>query len=193
MPRTAVWQLVPTLLAASLLGGASAAPIADEEQSAMSELDAGEAAADAPGDATDMIELDANQAEQESDADDDENAAEDPLAEIAFGAPVACVNTQRIRRTDVLNDREILFIMHGSEVYLNKLPHRCPRLKMSDTFSYEVRGSQLCDVDVIRVVDTFGGRISPGPACGLGKFLPVTEDQVPLVREQAKARAKAGD
>lgn len=192
MPWTTVSQLFPAVLAVTLLSSAIAAPTADDGATAMTELDANEAASDASDSENGMIELDANQAEEEAEPGDDETAAEDLLAEITFGEPVDCINTQRIRSTEILSDREILFRMSATEFYLNRLPIRCPRLRMSDTFSYEVRGSQLCHVDIIRVVDTFGGGISRGPACGLGKFLPVDQEQVPLVREQAKARAKAG-
>ena len=188
MPRTTVWQFILTLLAAFLLGGVFAVSAADQEESSIKELDANEAAAEASDAGIDMIELDANQAEDESEADGDENAAEDLLAEVAFGEPRDCINTQRIRSTEVLSDREILFRISGTEFYLNKLPHRCSGLRMADAFSYEVRGSQLCAIDLIRVVNTFGGGIRPGIACGLGKFLPVSEEQIPLVRERAKVK-----
>ncbi|MBT8441943.1 MAG: hypothetical protein KJO76_06105 [Gammaproteobacteria bacterium] len=186
-------RLVEATLATLLLTGSLAIAAAPE---GVGELAANEAeresATRSRDDDGEVIELDANEAEAEAASDSDENAVEDLLAEVAFGEPVDCVNTQRIRRTEILSDREILFFMHGSEVRLNKLPHRCAGLRRADTFSYEVRGSQLCHIDLIRVVDNFGGRIRPGVACGLGKFLPVDVEQVPLIREQAKARAKAG-
>ena len=188
-----MWRLVTPTIAALLLAGSLAAAA---EPAGMGELDASEVEREStqPRDEeSEVIELDANEAEAKAAAESDENATEDVLAEVAFGDPVDCVNTQRIRRTDVLSDREILFYTSGSGVYLNKLPHRCSGLRWADAFSYEVRGSQLCHIDLIRVVDTMGPGIRPGIACGLGKFLPVDEDQVPLIREQAKARAKAGD
>jgi hypothetical protein len=189
-----MWRLVTPTIAALLLAGSLAAAA---EPEGIGELDANEAERESTtqprDDASEVIELDANQAEEEAAAESDENATEDVLAEVAFGDPVDCVNTQRIRRTDVLSDREILFYTSGSGVYLNKLPHRCSGLRWADAFSYEVRGSQLCHIDLIRVVDTMGAGIRPGVACGLGKFLPVDPEQVPIVREQAKARAKAGN
>ncbi|MFW2404409.1 MAG: hypothetical protein ACN4GT_06550 [Gammaproteobacteria bacterium] len=187
------WRLATLMIAALLI---LESPAAAADTAGMGELDANEvesASTQSRDEAVEVIELDANQAEEEAKTESAENAAEDVLAEVAFGDPVDCVSTQRIRRTDVLSDREILFYTSGSGVYLNKLPHRCSGLRWADSFSYQVRGSQLCDIDLIRVVDTMGRGIRPGIACGLGKFLPVDEDQVPLIREQAKARAKAGD
>lgn len=148
-----------------LYGGA----FAQEADSAMSEIDTNEAEREAKEEAGDET------------ADD---AGEDAMAELVFGDPKACISTQRISRTEILNDREVLFHMYGSEIYLNRLPHRCSGLRRSDAFGYEVRTSQLCDVDVIRVMRNFGGSLDPGIACGLGKFLPVGEEQLPLLREK---------
>ncbi len=131
---------------------------------------------------TEIEEIDTNEAEEEAAAEAAEGSAAESMADLVFGEPKDCINTQRIRRTEVLNDREVLFFMHGSEIYLNRLPHRCSGLRMADAFSYEVRTAQLCHVDVIRVVQTFGGDLRPGIACGLGRFLPVTQEQLPIVR-----------
>jgi len=189
-----MWRLVTSTIAALLLTGSLAAAA---EPEGIGELDANAAERESTtqlrDEESEVIELDANAAEAEAASESGENAAEDVLAEVAFGDPVDCVNSQRIRRTDVLSDREVLFFMYGSEVYLNKLPHRCSGLRIADAFSYEVRGSQLCHIDLIRVVDSFGRGLRSGIACGLGKFLPVDPEQVPIVREQAKARAKAGN
>ncbi|MGI9343028.1 MAG: hypothetical protein ACR2QV_09260 [Gammaproteobacteria bacterium] len=126
-------------------------------------------------------ELDANEAEAQT-RERAEEAGEESLAADLFGETSNCVNVRRISRTDVLDDRSILFYMHGSEIYLNKLPFRCSGLRMADAFSYDVRTSQLCDIDVIRVVRTFGGDMRPGIGCPLGKFQQVTEEQVMFLR-----------
>lgn len=146
-------------------------------------------AADAPAG---MEELDTNEAEREA---AEEAAAEkrqtgEAETEVVFGDPVDCINVSRIRNTDVLNDREIVFYMHGSEIYVNQLPHRCSGLRMADAFSYKVRTSQLCHVDVIRVLDNFGGSVRQGVACGLGKFLPITEEQLVILRERGPVEDK---
>lgn len=192
MDRTPLRRRIWLMTAALLVAVSSATA---EQPMGVEELDATaveQKSAQASDEESGIIELDANEAEDGAESADAENAKEELMAEITFGEPRDCVNTQRIRSSDVLSDREILFFMNGSDVYLNKLPHRCSGLRRADTFSYEVRGSQLCHIDLIRVVDYFGGSIRPGVACGLGKFLPVDKEQVPLLREQAKARAQAG-
>lgn len=133
---------------------------------------------------TGIEEIDTNEAEQEAAAEAAEGSADEAMADLVFGEPRDCISTQRIRRTEVLNDREVLFYMSGAEIYLNRLAHRCSGLRMADAFSYEVRTTQLCHVDVIRVVQNFGGDIRPGIACGLGRFLPVMEEQLPILREK---------
>lgn len=142
-------------------------------------LSCGIAGADAVD--TGIDELDANEAETRA-QDSEEGSGEESLAADLFGETRKCVNVRRISRTDVIDDRSILFYMYGSEIYLNKLPFRCSGLRMADAFSYDVRTSQLCDIDVIRVVRTFGGELSPGIGCPLGKFQQVSEEQVMFLR-----------
>lgn len=77
-----------------------------------------------------------------------------------------CVHIRNIRSTRVLDDRHILFFMTGGKTYVNKLPNRCSRLGFERSFSYSVSGSQLCNVDIITVIDD-GTR---GISCGLGMF-----------------------
>jgi len=128
---------------------------------------------------TEITEIDANEAEA---AGSDE--AEDAIADELVVETRDCISSARIRRTDILDDRTIVFFMQGSDIYLNQLPHRCNGLRRSDAFSYDVRTSQLCHVDTIRLIDSFGGEMRPGIACGLGKFRPITEEQLMVLREK---------
>ncbi len=82
-----------------------------------------------------------------------------------------CVSISRIDHTRIIDDRTIVFYMRGDQIYINHLPKRCPGLKRADSYSYRTALNQLCNVDVIRVLDSFGGDLPrPGVACGLGKF-----------------------
>jgi len=157
--KTSRWPAVATVFAAIMLCSIAGA---EERDAGIDELDANEAEARA----------------QES----TEAAGDESLDANLFGESRKCVNVRRISRTDVLDDRSILFYMYGSEILLNKLPHRCSGLRMADAFSYDVRTSQLCDIDMIRVVRTFGGGLSPGIGCPLGKFQQVSEEQVMFLR-----------
>jgi hypothetical protein len=89
------------------------------------------------------------------------------------GAAKSCVPIRSIRSTAVVDDSTIDFKMVGGKTLRNHLPLSCPGLKFQDSFSYRTSLSQLCNVDVIRVVQNYGGGLQEGAACGLGKFQPV--------------------
>lgn len=97
-----------------------------------------------------------------------------------------CVSLARIDRTRIVNDQTILFYMLGPDVYVNYLPRRCNGLKRADAFSYATSLSQLCHLDVIRGLRNFGGQLSPTVACGLGKFVPINEEQIELLLAEPK-------
>jgi len=95
-----------------------------------------------------------------------------------------CIPASRIRRTSIVDDHTIIFYMNQQKIYVNHLPHRCAGLKIAGTFSYRLRGSQLCSVDMITVVRAMGGGINTGPSFGLGSFRPVTEEEVAMLRNK---------
>lgn len=88
------------------------------------------------------------------------------------GEPVNCLSLTSYRETRIRDDRTIDFIGTGGRVWRNTLPFSCPGLRANDAFSHEATNSQICNVDVIRVLYQGGGpRL--GPSCGLGQFVPV--------------------
>ncbi len=103
------------------------------------------------------------------------SAKKEPAPVRAVGDPVNCVSLTRIRSTNVVDNSTIDFKMVGGKTYRNSLPNSCPGLKFEDKFSYKTSLSQLCSVDIVRVLHDFGGRLSEGAGCGLGKFQPVEE------------------
>ena len=92
-----------------------------------------------------------------------------------------CITTRRIKSTEILDDRNILFHTIGKDVYHNILPGRCNGLARSDAFSYRTSGGRLCDLDTIRVLETFSDM--PGRSCRLGVFHRISKEDVPAVRE----------
>jgi hypothetical protein len=89
------------------------------------------------------------------------------------GPEVNCLNTQRIRETRVRSDSVIDFYTLGGQVYRNTLPGGgCPSLGFEEKFAYSTSTSQLCNVDIITVLQS-GGGLTRGASCGLGKFQPV--------------------
>jgi hypothetical protein len=84
-----------------------------------------------------------------------------------------CIPIANIRSSNVIDDRTIDFKTAGSKVYRNTLPQSCPSLGFEQRFSYRTSQSQLCSVDTIRVLQSFGGNLQEGAGCGLGKFQPM--------------------
>ena len=104
-----------------------------------------------------------------------------------------CIYLRMLRSTDVLDDRNILFEMTGGKVYRNFLPRRCHSLSIRKSFMYESRASRLCRSDRIRVIDSMSmGTGLTGPSCALGKFYPVSENEVKAMKEQIRVAKEAG-
>jgi hypothetical protein len=91
--------------------------------------------------------------------------------------PRDCVATTAIDRTQILDDQTILFHMRGKRVFRNYLPKKCPGLKREGRFMYQTTHAQLCDVDMVTVLEEWGGRFTPGFTCKLGDFQPITREE----------------
>ena len=96
---------------------------------------------------------------------------------------VECDKLRHLRRTEVLDDRNILFHMTGSTVYHNILPRQCGGLAREERFSYRTSIGRLCRLDSIRVLynDPFGLR--EGNRCSLGVFHKMTREDARALRE----------
>jgi hypothetical protein len=101
------------------------------------------------------------------------SAKKEPAPVRAVGEPIRCVSLSQIRSTNVVDNSTIDFKMAGGKTYRNSLPYSCPGLKYEDRFSYRTSQSQLCNVDIVRVLHDYGGQLHEGVGCGLGKFQPV--------------------
>ena len=117
-----------------------------------------------------------------------EEKAMDKSIDLVSGPPEQCVNLSSIDHTSVVDDRNILFYMHGNKIYRNHLPYKCTGLKINKTFMYRTSLHQLCNVDIITVLDNLGFGYSPANSCGLGLFYPVTKDDVAKLKERVKAK-----
>ena len=102
-------------------------------------------------------------------AQDDDEASDEP---------VRCVSMNSIRSTRVVDDTRVLFFQARDKVFLNRLDRECLGLARYGTFEYRVqsgaRHARLCDTDSISVIETSGRGLN----CGLGRFEPLTQDQV---------------
>ncbi len=94
-----------------------------------------------------------------------------PAAKVV-GEAVNCIPIAQISSSTVHDDQTIDFKV-GSKLYRNTLPNSCPGLGMEGGFSYKTSQSELCNVDIIHVLDRTGGHLREGVGCGLGKFVPI--------------------
>ena len=97
-------------------------------------------------------------------------SAEEDYAIRTIGEPKSCIMRSSIRSTDVIDDQTIDFRMRNGDIYRNHLPSKCSGLGFEEAFSYRTSTNQLCNVDIIRVLDQTAGRLDTRGACGLGKF-----------------------
>lgn len=77
-----------------------------------------------------------------------------------------CLNARNIQRTEVQDDRTILFHMRDGKVWQNRLRRVCPMLKTSP-YTQILHNDQVCsNQQFIHVTQT-------GDTCALGDFTPV--------------------
>ena len=99
-------------------------------------------------------------------------AAVEPAVRVV-GDAQDCLSPSRIRSTSVRGDGVIDFTLTGGQVYRNALANGCPALHKSDAITYEIKGGSLCRGEIVYELDDYGHGPERGPACGLGKFVPV--------------------
>lgn len=102
-----------------------------------------------------------------------------------------CINSARLDRSEILSNQSIVFRMRGGANYINRLRYRCPGLAPRDTIMYETQSRQLCNLDSITVLDDLGGRFLRGARCSLGKFFPVDDETVELLKGSRSERRRA--
>ena len=112
-----------------------------------------------------------------------------------YGEAPRCLNTRRIRRTQVLDEQHVLIEVGRDEYYLVQFKHRCPMLRRGEPVIYEPTGNRLCEMDALRgVLDQGLGDLRPGPRCNIPAFQSMTEAQVAQLKEALKSnRERARD
>jgi hypothetical protein len=90
-----------------------------------------------------------------------------------IGPPVNCIQLHSIQESRVRSDSVIDFRVSGRKWYRNTLPHSCPSLGFEERYSHRTSINQLCSVDIITVLQNYGGGLQSGASCGLGKFQPI--------------------
>jgi len=84
----------------------------------------------------------------------------------ASSPAAVCLNARNIQRTEIQDDRTILFHMRDGKVWQNRLRRICPMLKTS-SYTQVLHNDQVCsNQQFIHVTQT-------GDTCALGDFTPV--------------------
>lgn len=116
--------------------------------------------------------------------------AEEAPANETGAQPKRCVSMSRISDAEVIDDQTIAFHMTGRDIYLNRLPHRCPGMHFGRAIAYRTHAGQLCHLDTITVIDGFSGPRT-GPTCGLGHFTRVSKEELKALKaERRKGKKK---
>ena len=102
-----------------------------------------------------------------------------------------CINLRQIRRTEVVDDRNILFYMRGATVYHNILPRQCGGLAREDRFSYQTSIGRLCRMDSIRVLYNNPYGLREGNRCSLGVFHKITKEDAAAYKDDLKRMPEA--
>ena len=90
----------------------------------------------------------------------------------------ACLDHPRIKRTRILNDRNIVFFTRDG-IYNNVLPRQCPSLRRGSLVNYAVANRELCAGGQFQVLWQTGvGVYTPAFFCQLGYFVPVDESEL---------------
>ncbi|WP_420384490.1 hypothetical protein [Novosphingobium sp.] len=105
-------------------------------------------------------------------AGNDGHSPKTPLAH-AIGPAKNCIPITSIRDSEVQDDWTIDFHMGGRDVYRVTLPQRCNGLGTYRSFKYETSLSELCNTDIITVMEYGGPGGGPRGSCGMGMFTPV--------------------
>ncbi len=155
------WREMPAVLFVGLLAGAGSLPVLAAQESTVSPEVA------PSGEVEEILS---------SNADED-----------VYGDSPRCIAVRRIRGSTVLDDRHVALQMSRSKYYLVQLRSRCPQLERNSTISYETRTGQLCALDSIRAVISFGGAPRMGPPCQIPGFQEVTREQLVAIGEELRA------
>jgi len=108
-----------------------------------------------------------------------------------FGEMRRCLSEMQFRSFRALDERHILFEGSRDRLWINTLRARCPDLRHGHVLVVkQFSGSRMCDADRFYATDWFdwpwyrrwpwywGSGWTSGMECSLGKFQPVTADQV---------------
>ena len=124
--------------------------------------------------------LAAQEAEGGLEAGFDAGVESDLEAEEAPREARACLDHPTIRRTRVLDDRNIVFVTRDNTIYNNQLPKECPSLRRGSLVNYPIEQRRLCVGGSFQVLwqTGAGNNYIPAFVCQLGLFVPISEGEL---------------
>jgi hypothetical protein len=88
------------------------------------------------------------------------------------GKPVNCLSLPRIGSSTIVDQTAIIYKVSNKLWYVNRPSGgSCSALLPDRTLVTHLSMNQLCDLDIVHVVDLQGPAMEYG-SCGLGKFVP---------------------
>lgn len=122
----------------------------------------------------------------------------------------SCVVRPNVRRMQIVDAQNILFVMRDKTTYRNSLARQCPGLRRNSQISLSASDSQVCtgaSFQVLLRVGTGsnsesvllpGGQTMsvprpsfvPGPTCTLGAFTAITAADADALVESSRARRR---
>ena len=88
------------------------------------------------------------------------------------GKPVDCIPLRQIQSSEIFEGTAILYKV-GSTYYLNRPRSGANFLDRDDILVTNTHGSNLCSIDIVRLVDQ--ATRFPNGSLGLGEFVPYTK------------------
>lgn len=86
------------------------------------------------------------------------------------GKPVSCINFRDIRSSRIISGTAIIYEGNNGTLYVNRPASGASTLRDGDALVTRTSLSQLCNVDIVRLLDT-SSRFERG-SVGLGEFVP---------------------
>jgi len=121
--------------------------------------------------------------QQQEVAEEIEAILTQPLAQDEYVQGDRCISTYQYHSVEVLDNQHVLFKGRGKKLWLNTLRTRCVGLRRRDLLKFELRGSQLCNLDdFVAISQSLFVGMETSAKCSLGDFAPVTAEQVALIK-----------
>ena len=123
-------------------------------------------------------------------------------------AAATCLARSNVRRMQIVDAQNIVFVMRDKTTYRNSLERQCPGLRRNSQITLTPADGRVCAGTNFQVLMRVGSSSEsvmipggqtmsvprpsfvPGPTCTLGAFTAVTEADVDALVESSKARRR---